>query len=432
MLPTPLKRRPCEWLLANISNKDGTTLANAKRYMMIEWEGIKIGIVGLIEEEWIDTLTIDDALDYTDFVVAGHDFAQRMKDEGAEVLIALTHMRLQNDQLLAAKCPEYDLILGGHDHFTHVQAFDQRWLLKSGTEFRNMGEIKVDWNRHHIEARMLDIDGDIVEDPRVVEIIATLESDLAKKMDKVIGYTEVALDARVTEIRMGEAVVGNFICDIMMHEFDTDCAMLNSGTIRSDDVIPVGPIRVKGLFGSSLPSSSPDITNLLPYEDTCIVIKIEGKTLLAALENGVSMYPKQEGRFPQVAGLCFSFDPSLPPRKRIVGDVLVQGKPLELNGWYKVATKGYMLEGRDGYDMLLNAHLLVDFEAGQLIPSMVRNHFARLGVLQGWKNVSSSPKTQQKHLVEDVVHALMTKTHEMPQGAVIHPKKEGRIHKISH
>ena len=34
-----------------------------------------------------------------------------------------------------------------------------------------------------------------------------------------------------------------------------------------------------------------------------------GQQLLEALENGVSAYPKLEGRFPQIAGMEFGFDP---------------------------------------------------------------------------------------------------------------------------
>ena len=42
-----------------------------------------------------------------------------------------------------------------------------------------------------------------------------------------------------------------------------------------------------------------------------------GEDLLKALENGVCMYPKLEGRFPQVAGMSFAFDPSKPPGSRV-------------------------------------------------------------------------------------------------------------------
>jgi len=44
-----------------------------------------------------------------------------------------------------------------------------------------------------------------------------------------------------------------------------------------------------------------DLVNILPMMDDTVVICVTGQQLLAALENGVSMWPKQEGRFPQVS-----------------------------------------------------------------------------------------------------------------------------------
>ena len=55
-----------------------------------------------------------------------------------------------------------------------------------------------------------------------------------------------------------------------------------------------------------------------------------GQQLLQALDNGVSQYPKLEGRFPQVAGVTFGFDPSLTPGQRVTRDkVKVQGVPID-------------------------------------------------------------------------------------------------------
>ena len=57
-----------------------------------------------------------------------------------------------------------------------------------------------------------------------------------------------------------------------------------------------------------------------------------GSQLIAALENGVSQYPKHEGRFPQVSGMKFCFDPDCEAYHRIVKDsILVGNEPLEEN-----------------------------------------------------------------------------------------------------
>lgn len=79
-----------------------------------------------------------------------------------------------------------------------------------------------------------------------------------------------------------------------------------------------------------------------------------------ASENGVSGYPKLEGRFPQVAGISFAFDPNKPPYAR-VDPMLVRigDEYLDLQARYRLATKTYLYNGCDGYDVLKNAQVLV-------------------------------------------------------------------------
>lgn len=83
---------------------------------------------------------------------------------------------------------------------------------------------------------------------------------------------------------------------------------------------------------------------------------------MEALENGVSMYPKLEGRFPQVAGVSFAFDPSKPPGQRVdPAFVRVGDEYLNLQQTYHLATKSYMHSGCDGYTMLRNCPTFVSF-----------------------------------------------------------------------
>lgn len=57
-----------------------------------------------------------------------------------------------------------------------------------------------------------------------------------------------------------------------------------------------------------------------------------GKQIVEALENGVSQWPKLEGRFPQVSGCSFHFDPSRPAGERIDPKLVkVQGEHVDLN-----------------------------------------------------------------------------------------------------
>ena len=74
--------------------------------------------IGLVEKEWLDTLsTINpEEVTYTDYVESGNALAKELRGKGCQFIIALTHMRTPNDLRLAANTTEIDLILGGHDH----------------------------------------------------------------------------------------------------------------------------------------------------------------------------------------------------------------------------------------------------------------------------------------------------------------------------
>lgn len=89
---------------------------------------------------------------------------------------------------------------------------------------------------------------------------------------------------------------------------------------------------------------------MLPMPDKVIVVKIKGSTFKEALENGVSAWPKYDGRFPCISGCNFSFDPSKPPGHRInLEDIQTESGPLDPAKEYKVATKSFIAAGKDGY-----------------------------------------------------------------------------------
>ncbi|GMH67196.1 hypothetical protein TrRE_jg1432, partial [Triparma retinervis] len=205
---------------------------------------------------------------------------------------------------------------------------------------------------------------------------------LGAEMEKDVGYTNVALDGRFEMVRTSETNLGNFVTDVMRRGTSADIAILNSGTLRSDSIMPAGDLKMK------------DLVSILPMVDELCVIEMTGAQLLLALENGVSQYPRLEGRFPQVSGVSFTFDAGNPAGSRVVpGSVSFvtaahESLPLELERRYKIATKAYLAKGKDGYDVFKDCKVLVDGEEAPVLPALVRNTFTELSVLNGFKNTS--------------------------------------------
>src|SRR5204863_4343523 len=136
-----------------------------------------------------------------------------------------------------------------------------------------------------------------------------------------------------------------------------------------------------------------DILSCFPFEDPVVVVRVTGKALVAALENGVSELPALEGRFPQVSNISFGFSASAPRGAR-VSWAKVSGKVIQEDASYVLATRGYMARGKDGFSSLLakseggDAEEIVSEENGVLISTILRQYFLSLKVLGKWPRFS--------------------------------------------
>ncbi|KAL1954736.1 hypothetical protein VTO42DRAFT_736 [Malbranchea cinnamomea] len=164
---------------------------------------------------------------------------------------------------------------------------------------------------------------------------------------------------------------------------NADCALMAAGTIRGDQVYPPGVIRIA------------DIMKCFPFEDPVVVLRLKGKAIRAALENGVSELPALEGRFPQVSNITYGFSVSKPRGSRIVW-AKINGEDIDDEKSYVLATRGYMARGKDGYTMLRptseggEAEEVVSEEDGLLISTILRQYFLSLKVIGKWRHFSRS------------------------------------------
>jgi len=335
---------PFPWLLSNaVTSRDAAPLAAPLRtWALVDVPGWgRIGVVGLIEEAWLTTLSTIDPEDvvFQQAADRGRELATMLRSEQrAVMLIALTHMRLPNDEAFArvAGAQGWDLILGGHDHDAHVALgkSGEPTLVKSGSDFRLLTQIvcrRVPLGtalplsadspsrptslgatiapsasgfffhvvRHEVRAA-------VPVDESMAAIVTGYAEVQAKRMEKIIGLTRVPLDARFSALRTEETNAGNLVADIIRVATHADVALLNSGTLRADAVIGPGLLRMR------------DLTSLLPMQDGVVTLLAPGDVLLAALENGVCKWPAREGRFLQTSGIAFQFDGSAVPGHRVL------------------------------------------------------------------------------------------------------------------
>jgi 5'-nucleotidase len=107
-----------------------------------------------------------------------------------------------------------------------------------------------------------------------------------------------------------------------------------------------------------------EVLTVLPFQNTLSTFTVTGATVIAALENGVSQIEEGAGRFAQVAGLKYTFDPAQPAGSR-VSDVMVK----DGEAWvaidpakeYLAVSNNYVRGGGDGYKMFVDAKDAYDF-----------------------------------------------------------------------
>lgn len=369
------------WLMSNMVGANESIPARGKRKVVLDIQGVTVGFMGLAEKDWIDTLPDPpEDIQYRDFVQTAKDINKELREQdGVDYVVAVTHMRQPNDIKLAEAETGVDLVLGGHDHFYAVTEHGSCTVVKSGTDFREFSIVEVTLPDDKDAAKTVsvtreEVTSKVEPDETVLQLVKAQEAVLERKFNKVVGATEVPWDARVASVRTGESSLGSFACGVMRARYGADVGLLAGGTFRSDQIYGPGKLRAR------------DIMNIFPFSDPCVVLKCSGKTLLAALENGVSKYPAHEGRFPQVSGIRFAFDPSLEPGNRIVKvTVGEERKPLDMDATYTLATRAYLSAGHDGYECFKGCEYVVSEELGSLLSSIVVAALRKVEVIKAWK-----------------------------------------------
>ncbi|KAF8078151.1 Metallo-dependent phosphatase-like protein [Lyophyllum atratum] len=363
------------WILSNIIDTTTSRVPeHLHEFQVFEKAGMRIGVIGLVEKEWIDTVaTWPPNFSYRDMTETGLDLSRRLRDPHGEyrcdLIIALTHSRVPNDISLAksllalsssaqesqaiSSSHGVDLLLGGHDHLYYVSKGVNSWegydltedvlgaeedhgdvlVVKSGTDFRDLSELsleletsspgsirnktikRIQGKRHTITPRHRSSES-------VRKVLDTLLSSVSKTLKAPVCKTTTIIDARSQFIRTSESVAGNWFADIIRYAYDDALCMKGCG--GSDGVfICAGTLRGDSTYGPGIVTLG-NILEILPFQDPIVVIELDGAAIWDALESSLSTWPAQEGRFPVISGFRVSWDSRREPGNRVLGVWLLE------------------------------------------------------------------------------------------------------------
>ncbi|KIJ19416.1 hypothetical protein PAXINDRAFT_178979 [Paxillus involutus ATCC 200175] len=372
---------------ANAVHANGRLLATAKEYLVLEKRGYKIGFFGLAGTDWPSNcphLPADCTI--LDPIPVAQRVSHTLRStHNVDIVVAITHMRHEEDFLLAKSCQQQvDLILGGHDHDLTVHGASLTMIndtfegnikvIKSGTDFRNYSDIKMVVCRKNGIAVIERIRAkDIPDDGGIHEILAQLQTNIAAGVDKPLFYTAVPLEGRTSVIRTEETNIGNMVADAVRAYYNADIAFINSGSLRCDRIIEVGVVTVK------------DLIDVVPFDNNFVVKRLPGRTVAAALENAACDII--DGRFLQVSGITFSIDSHQPSGSRIHAVHLAPTHSykakvspehkvlLHDDKEYTVAMVAFIAEGFDGYSHFKSMPTVVCQEGGMTSLSLLMQVF---------------------------------------------------------
>ncbi|XP_042861628.1 LOW QUALITY PROTEIN: 5'-nucleotidase-like [Penaeus japonicus] len=347
----------------------------------------RIGVVGYVT---VETMMIANPgkIRVTDEVQAVRKEAQRLKNEGVDIIIALGHAGFKKDMEIAREVEEIDVVVGGHTNtFLYTggadpstepsvgeyptvvtQASGRKVLVVQAYAFgKYLGhlEVKFDgagevtgWNGNPIL-----MDNAVEEDPQILSELLPFQEQVASVVKEEIGKTYVFLDGTRLNCRMKECNLGNLQTDAIVHmntKYPDDerwartaLAVLNGGGIRAsvDERASNGTITME------------DILTVAPFQNTIDIVELRGQHVKEMFEYSVQNYDSTGqnlfGGFLQVSGFVVVYDLNLPVGQRVVrlqarcvSCRVPEMQDVKADQIYQIAMPSYLANGGDGYEII--------------------------------------------------------------------------------
>jgi 5'-nucleotidase / UDP-sugar diphosphatase len=329
-----------KWISSNCALASGEPLPKVLPWDTLRVSHHKVGIFGLTLQGRYPAYVRCSNPD-----TAAHRVIQTLVDEGADLIVGVTHQTMTADRELLGREPRLDLILGGHDHEAQDSVVSNRHVVKADANARSTQFVTV-WggkNKWREATGLVRIDQALPPDTATARVIEAWRDSLDRRLGPVrdVGSTSAIIEASNRGSRRRESLLGDLVTDAMRAGTGADIALLNSGALRLDDPISPGPV------------TNHQLEAVFPFADQTRVVTfpLSGAGVRRILEHGVSSGILGSGGFLQVSGVSFTFDPSRPSGRRIVGDIRrSQGAVLEPRDTVVVAFGAYTAcDGGDGY-----------------------------------------------------------------------------------
>ncbi len=319
----------------------------AEPFVIIEKKGIKVGFIGLATPETVYKALKANVENYEfrDPVETIKEWIPKIKDAGADIIIALTHLGAFQDKEgnisgEAAALSEVDgveAVISAHTHQSISGLVNGKPLVQAYYNGRSVAKLTFvfDENNKLVSAEpsldnLYERPDTLKDDANTLAIYMKYEEELGPVLGKILGKTTVALDH---DRYAGPSLLGEWTCEIMKDKVGVQIAMTNGGGLRVP--IPAGDITAGILY------------EVMPFDNTLYTMKLSGADVKANIEHGIM---NEDIGWVQIAGVKVTYDPKAEAGNRITSMSLEDGTPVEMDKYYTVVTNDFMATGGDKYN----------------------------------------------------------------------------------
>ncbi|MGD9913145.1 MAG: bifunctional UDP-sugar hydrolase/5'-nucleotidase, partial [Rhizobiaceae bacterium] len=286
-----------------------------KPSVVLEVGGQKIGIIGAVTNDTPEIASPGPDIAIGDDIATITAEVGKLKAQGVNKIIALTHVGYVRDKEAIARIPGIDVVVGGHSHSllsnTDAKAEGPYPTMIDNPEgykvpvtqaasySKYLGEFTVTFDDKGVvkEAKgdPLLLDSRIVPDPAVLARVKELAGPIDAAMGKEVAETTKPIDGSRESCRVRECEMGNLVADAILDRVKgqgVSIVVQNGGGLRAS--IDQGVVTMG------------EVVTVLPFQNTLATFQLGGKDIVASLEHGVSGIEEGKGQFPQVAGLKFA------------------------------------------------------------------------------------------------------------------------------
>ncbi len=377
-----------QYVDANLANRD-ENLTGVKDFAIFDLGGVKVGVIGITNPEAPELVFPGSfgTMYPTDPVKAALRARGAAKDAGAQVIVVLTHMGVTGFDAAGApsgplmdfakavnangdrKSPKIDVIVGDHTDVQYSGVINGALVYENRSKGLTYARatLSVDANGKVVDKAVQFVTptvSAVTPDPAVAALVNSYRTQLQPILGTVIGSaTRVIPRADACGNGAGrtcESLVGDVTTDALRTRYATDVAITNSGGLRADLTCP----QAGGGSGFCPAYTAPpylitrgQVLSVLPFGNVAVTLSVSGAELKTMVENGVSRMPAVDGRFPQVSGMCFTYDIEAAAGSRVTGavrqavDGSCTGAAVDLTAasTYTLAENDFMAAGGDGY-----------------------------------------------------------------------------------